>query len=185
MSEQTPQHAAPRARRWWLGAAGAAALAAGAGLAWRRHAPAALSAESQALWALQSQQPDGAALPMAGFRGRPLLVNFWAPWCAPCVEELPLIDGFFREQAANGWQVVGLAVDRLQAVQAFLGRTPVSFPIGILGLGGLSVLQQMGNSSGGLPFTLVMDRAGEVAERKMGQISAGDLQRWVAQTSLS
>lgn len=173
-----------RPRRTWLAAAGAAALLTGTGLAWWRR-PAPLSAESQALWALESARPDGSALPMAGFRGRPLLVNFWAPWCPPCVEELPLIDSFFRDHAANGWQVVGLAVDRPQAVQAFLGRTPVSFPIGILGLGGLSVLQGMGNTSGGLPFTLVLDAAGEVVDRKMGQISAGDLQRWSAQVSAS
>lgn len=173
-------------RRGVLVAAGAAALAAGAGAAWwLRPATPALSPELEVFWTSQSERPDGGALPMAQFRGRPLLVNFWAPWCPPCVEELPLIDGFFRQHSANGWQVVGLAVDRTPAVQAFLGRTPVSFPVGIVGLAGLSLVKAMGNTSGGLPFTLVMDAGGNVHERKMGQITAADLQRWSTQIKAS
>ena len=118
-------------RRAWLGAGvGVLAAAAGAGVAWWRlqpHAPAPGSADQ--LWTLNLQTPQGASLPLAGFRGRPLLVNFWATWCPPCVEEMPLLDGFYREHAAKGWQVVGLAVDQPSAVRTFLQRTPVSFPI--------------------------------------------------------
>ncbi len=166
-------------RRGVLLGAGVAALAAGAGAAWwmRRGEPPQ-SPALQAFWAAESERPEGGALQMAEFRGRPLLVNFWAPWCPPCVEELPLIDGFFRQHGAKGWQVLGLAVDRTPAVQAFLGRTPVSFPVGIVGLPGLSLVKAMGNTSGGLPFTLVLDAGGNVHERKMGQITAADLQRW-------
>jgi thiol-disulfide isomerase/thioredoxin len=134
---------------------------------------------------LQSERPEGGTLPMAGFRGRPLLVNFWAPWCPPCVEELPMIDAFFRQHAPNGWQVVGLAVDKPEAVQKFLGKTPVAFPVGILGLAGLSVVKELGNAAGGLPFTLVLDAAGHVAERKIGQITPQDLQRWATQIRVS
>lgn len=167
------------ARRGVLFAAGAAALVAGAGAAWwLRGASKNAPTEAAGLWALQSERPGGGTLAMAGFKGRPLLVNFWAPWCPPCVEELPLIDAFFRQHGPNGWQVVGLAVDKPEAVQKFLGRTPVAFPVGILGLAGLTAVKEMGNTSGGLPFTLVLDAAGAVVERKMGQITPGDLQRW-------
>lgn len=179
------QASAP-ARRGVLLAVGATALVAGVGAAWWLQRPTASAGEEAAgLWALQSEKPDGSALAMAGFRGRPLLVNFWAPWCPPCVEELPMIDAFFRQHAPGGWQVVGLAVDKPVAVQNFLGRTPVSFPVGILGLAGLGVVKSMGNESGGLPFTLVLDAAGHVAERKIGQITAEDLQRWATQIRVS
>lgn len=174
------------ARRGMLAAVGVAALAAGAGAAWWLRRPqVAANPETQGLWALQSDKPGGGVLPMASFQGRPLLVNFWAPWCPPCVEELPMIDAFFRQHAANGWQVVGLAVDKPVAVQNFLGKTPVSFPVGILGLAGLSVVKNLGNTAGGLPFTLVLDAAGHVVERKIGQITPGDLQRWATQIRVS
>ncbi|RCW74297.1 TlpA family protein disulfide reductase [Pseudorhodoferax soli] len=174
------------ARRGVLLGAGAVALVAGSGSAWwLRRTGASVPAESAGLWALQSERPEGGTLPMAGFRGRPLLVNFWAPWCPPCVEELPMIDAFFRQHAPNGWQVVGLAVDKPAAVQKFLGKTPVGFPVGILGLTGLSVVKELGNAAGGLPFTLVLDATGHVAERKIGQITPQDLQRWATQISVS
>ena len=174
------------ARRGVLLGAGAVALVAGSGSAWwLRRTGASVPAESAGLWALQSERPEGGTLPMAGFRGRPLLVNFWAPWCPPCVEELPMIDAFFRQHAPNGWQVVGLAVDKPAAVQKFLGKTPVGFPVGILGLAGLSVVKELGNAVGGLPFTLVLDATGHVAERKIGQITPQDLQRWATQIRVS
>ncbi len=92
-----------------------------------------------------------------------------------------MIDAFFRQHGPNGWQVVGLAVDKPAAVQKFLDKTPVGFPVGILGLAGLSVVKELGNQAGGLPFTLVLDAAGHVVERKIGQITPQDLQRWAAQ----
>jgi thiol-disulfide isomerase/thioredoxin len=169
-------------RRRLLVAAGVAALAAGAGVAlWRQRVVPLASAELSGLWALQSDRPDGGRLDMAAFRGRPLLVNFWAPWCPPCVEELPMLDAFQRQHAGAGWQVVGLAVDKPVAVQNFLARRPLGFPVGILGLAGLDVVKAMGNTSGGLPFTLVLDAGGNVRERKMGQITPEDLQRWATE----
>lgn len=176
----------PMGRRGLVLGASAAALLAGVGAAWwsGRSQPAD-DAASQALWAVQGEQPDGAPLAMASFRGRPTLVNFWATWCPPCVEELPLIDAFFRQHATNRWQVVGLALDKPAAVRTFLAKTPVTFPVGILGLSGMSVLKTLGNTGGGLPFTLVLDAAGKVQARKMGQITPDDLQGWAHKTTRS
>ena len=100
----------------YLGAAAVAGLA-GAGAAWLKQAPKTLtnsqaSTAEEALWSLSFDTPDGQAQAMSNFRGRPVLLNFWATWCPPCVEELPLLDAFYQEQKANGWQVLGLAVDQ-------------------------------------------------------------------------
>lgn len=174
-------------RRGLVLGAGAAALVAGVGAAWwaGRGAQGTDGASAAAVWALNAAQPDGAGLSMAAFRGRPVLVNFWATWCPPCVEELPLVDGFFRQHAANGWQVVGLALDKPESVRAFLAKTPVSFPVGILGMGGMGALKALGNTTGGLPFTLVLNARGSVQARKMGQITPTDLQGWAHGTSRS
>ena len=89
-----------------------------------------------------------------------------------------MIDAFFRENGANGWQVVGLAIDQPSAVRKFLQKTPVSYPIGLAGLNGTELVRTLGNTSGGLPFTLVIDGSGRVAARKMGKLEPGDLQAW-------
>jgi len=172
--------AAPQ-RRSLLAAVAATAGLAGAGLAWWHYRPGPVLADAEeALWRLRLDSPTGSPLEMQAFRGRPVLLNFWATWCPPCVEELPLIDRFFKDHAANGWQVVGLAVDQLPAVQGFLQKTPVSFPVGMAGLGGTELGRSLGNLTGGLPFTVVLGASGAVLHRKMGKLSAADLQVWAA-----
>ena len=115
---------------------------------------------------------------MADFRGQPLLVNFWATWCPPCVEELPLLNAFHRERSPQGWRLLGLAVDQVASVQQFLRKLPIEFPVGMAGLAGTELSRGLGNTSGGLPFTAVFDRNGRLAHRKIGQVSADDLVGW-------
>lgn len=153
--------------------AGAAGL--GAAL-WRTQRKAALDAQ---VWDMQFDQPAGGQLALKTLRGQPLLLNFWATWCPPCVSELPLLDRFQREHAVSGWQVAGVAVDNLKPVTEFLTRHPVGFAIGLAGGGGIELARTLGNSGGALPFTAVFDRSGDLVRRKLGVITAADLQDWV------
>ena len=89
-----------------------------------------------------------------------------------------MIDAFFRENATNGWQVVGLAIDQPSAVRKFLAKTPVSYPIGLAGLQGTELVKNLGNTAGGLPFSIVLDANGAISARKMGKIEPADLQAW-------
>ncbi len=132
------------------------------------------------LWSLTFDTPAGSTLAMQSLKGKPLLVNFWATWCPPCVEELPLLDGFYKSNSSKNWQVVGLAVDQPSAVRNFLQKTPVSFPVGMAGLGGTELGKALGNAGGGLPFTIVLNADGVVGHRKMGKVSPEDLARWAA-----
>lgn len=179
-----PDGAPPAAanRRWLLGATAASAAVLGAGFAWWQlpspHGPAATPPVG-GFWSMQWDMPQGGRVAMEAFRGRPLLVNFWATWCAPCVEELPLINDFYRQNKANGWQVLALAVDRLASVQSFLRKMPLDFPVGMAGASGTELGRGLGNLAGGLPFSVVVSADGMVVQRKLGRLTPDDLAAWL------
>ena len=162
------------------GGVAVAAAAAGLGGAWWRHRGSGTAGEMLGadFWAQRFERPEGGELAMTSLRGKPLLLNFWATWCPPCVEEMPMIERFCRDHGANGWQVVGLAIDQPSSVRKFLQRTPVTYPTGLAGLQGTELVKNLGNTGGGLPFTLVLDADGSVAARKMGKLEEADLEGW-------
>lgn len=167
----------------YTGAAAAAALA-GVGAAWFKHEPQNLTtgqttAVQDAFWAMSFDTPNGQQQPMSSFRGKPLLLNFWATWCPPCVEELPLLEAFYQEQKAKGWQVLGLAVDQPSAVRKWLQAKPLSFAVGMAGLNGTELSKSLGNLAGSLPFTAVFGASGALLHRKTGKVSKEDLMQWV------
>jgi len=167
-----------------VAAAAVAAVAAVAGIELAlRNSPQPRSslpdASAQALWAMQWPTPQGAMLQMQSFKGCPLLLNFWAPWCPPCVEELPLLNTFYRQNRSAGWQVLGLALDTLAPVKAFLAKMPLSFPVGLAGAAGMELARSLGDLTGGLPFSVVIGAQGGALHRKMGQVSQADLDAWI------
>jgi len=162
---------------------GVAALAAiaGAGVAWKRQSVGAMGSEAlAALWATEFDTPAGETLSMKALQGRPLVINFWATWCTPCIEEMPLIDAFFRENESKGWQVVGLAIDQPSRVRQFLTQFPVNYKIGLAGLNGTELSKMLGNDTGGLPFTVVLDANGHLLQRKLGKLTPDDIKKWAA-----
>lgn len=168
-------------RNYLFAGVAAAAGVAGAAWAWWRHQPresVVTDPALQLLWSAEWSNPQGQPVDTQTYRGRPLLLNFWATWCPPCVDELPLLDTFYREQQPRGWQVVGLAIDQPSSVQEFLAKHSVRFPILMSGLNGTELGRLFGNESGGLPFTVVLDPAGQVLHRKLGRVSPQELEQW-------
>ncbi|MBC7548889.1 MAG: TlpA family protein disulfide reductase [Polaromonas sp.] len=170
------------------GGAAAAAVTLGVGLSWWRTPTTTMAAAGEAgaraveeaFWAMSFDSPSGVPLAMASLRGKPLLVNFWATWCPPCVEELPLLDFFYQENKAKGWQVLGLAVDQPSTVRTWLQTRPLNFPMGMAGLGGTDLSKSMGNVAGSLPFTAVFGKSGTVLHRKIGKVLPEDLVQWAS-----
>jgi thiol-disulfide isomerase/thioredoxin len=162
-------------RRAWTGVGVAAAAA---GLAGNWFLGGRRDAVDPAFWHLRFPQPDGGDLHMGALQGRPMVLNFWATWCAPCIRELPVLDAFQRRHRAAGWQVVGLAVDNAAPVRNFLARHPLSIRIGLAGFEGTELTNRLGNTQGQLPFTAVFDASGAIVHRKLGETTSDELERW-------
>ncbi len=182
-----PPRPSPVRRRVLAGAVAAAAAVAGGTLAWWRQpklAPLDSGGEADLtdLWALRVERPEGGELVLAEWRGQPLLINFWATWCPPCIREMPEIDRFHQVFGPQGWKVLGLAIDSAAPVREFLGRRPVGFAIGIAGLDGTELVRLLGNPQGGLPFTVMLGAQGRVLQRKIGETNFDELAAWASRT---
>lgn len=183
---------------WWVaGIAAAAGLSAGAWLS-RPAAPPlpSMSTPSAPLKSAMPVQgvrvgelmpsftlPDLDGMPVKfpdQFKGKPLLINVWASWCAPCIEEMPELARFAARHADTGPQVVGLALDRPEAVLDFLGNVPVYYPIVIEAPGPQDASVKLGNSQGLLPYSVLVDAQGRVLKQKLGPFKAGEIDAWVA-----
>ncbi|MBL8326597.1 MAG: TlpA family protein disulfide reductase [Rubrivivax sp.] len=176
----------PRRATLLLAAAGAAAAAAGLAVGWRRQRAgtdpeAAIQAPAAAVHELRFLKPDGQELTLARFRGKPLLLNFWATWCPPCLREMPALDRFAREFGPRGWQVVGLAADQEKPVREFLSRNPVSYSIALVGFEAIALSRSLGNETGALPFTVAFDGAGKPMRRHLGETTFDALAGWAAE----
>lgn len=180
-------------RRVFLsGLAGVAVLGGGGWLAWREasrkgpgprpqggeaasRASAPAGAEGATLLALTLSDMAGEPVALARYAGRPLLVNFWATWCPPCVKEMPDLDALQKKFAEV--QFVGIGIDTADNIRAFAEKVAVSYPLLVAGHGGIDIVRSLGNPAGGLPFTVIFDADGQVNRKILGQVKPDDLAR--------
>jgi thiol-disulfide isomerase/thioredoxin len=112
---------------------------------------------------------------LSEWQGRILVCNFWATWCAPCREEIPLLMAARQKYGPRGVEIVGIAVDNAAKVRDFSSSFNISYPILLAEADGLDLMRRLGNSAGGLPYTVVADRQGNLVHRKLGAFKGADL----------
>jgi len=174
--------------------AGAGLLVSGSGPIWRSElgqrtlqgmadaaAPAApdgvtVAERGDPMPALRLPDLDGrtVALPQ-DYAGRPLLINVWASWCGPCIDEMPELQRYSERQGADGVQVIGLALDDPAAVRDFLLRVPVAYPIVTDPPGPADASVRLGNRRGVLPYSVLIGHDGRIAKQRIGPFAPGEL----------
>ncbi len=160
-----------------------ALLALGAGLiaGWRAQAPANLSpaqAKSAAEMLYVSTLPDlkGINQSFEQWRGKVLVVNFWATWCPPCREEIPQFIKVQEKYRSRGLVFVGVAVDKKDAVRAYADEIGINYPVLLGDLEAMELSRKAGNRAGALPFTLVIDRTGKIIATQFGGLTQDKLE---------
>ncbi len=166
--------------RVFVAAVALLALAVGATFALRHYVPSASPpADTSALFAHTFKDTQDQQQPMAQWRGNTLVVNFWATWCAPCIEEMPDLQKVQTEYMSRGVKVVGLAIDNEAAVKRFADEMKLQFPLLLAGATGSELIRQLGNRSGAMPFTLLIDQRGRIVQSKLGRLRATELRGWL------
>jgi thiol-disulfide isomerase/thioredoxin len=112
---------------------------------------------------------------LSEWQDRIRVCNFWATWCAPCREEIPLLIAVREKYAAQGVEIVGIAIDNEANVRHFSTSFSISYPILLAEADGLDLMRKLGNGTGGLPYTVVVNRQGRVVHRKLGALHQDDL----------
>jgi thiol-disulfide isomerase/thioredoxin len=173
-------------RNRWIGAGLIAAglLALIAGLLWRQGTEGdtrAARLDGATLLALALPDLQGKDQPLAQWKGKVLVVNFWATWCEPCREEMPRFMKLQEEQGANGLQFVGIAIDQPDKVRQFATEIQLNYPALIGGYGAIELSKSFGNQFGALPFTVVMDRAGSIVHTQLGPLKDAQLRSIIRQ----
>ncbi len=116
---------------------------------------------------------DGVPRSLSHWKGRPLLVNFWATWCAPCRREIPLLNQLRRQRAEQGLEVVGIAVDFREPVLKYAAEIAIDYPLLIGEQGGLDAVDAFGAAMA-FPFSVFSDRRGRIVALKVGELHADE-----------
>ena len=114
---------------------------------------------------------------LSQWRGKVLVLNFWATWCPPCLEEIPLFIDFQEKYKNKGLQIIGVAIDTKDNVIDFREVLAINYPILIDTGAGMKIMEQYGNRVGSLPYSVMIDRDGRIFNNKIGAYSRAELKK--------
>ena len=139
-------------------------------------APAQSSAVSTFL-SQSMKDSNGQEQALEQWKGHALVVNFWATWCAPCVDEMPELSSLQQEIADQKIQILGIGIDSASNIADFAKKYQISYPLYVGGINGTELSRQLGNQGGGLPFTVIIGRDGQVRKTYLGRLKMDDLRK--------
>ncbi|BAL26028.1 TlpA disulfide reductase family protein [Azoarcus sp. KH32C] len=157
-----------------------AALSALAGY-WMQHrlrsddVPAVTAEQGAPILALTLPDTDNRPQALGQWRGKVLVVNFWATWCPPCLRELPEFSEVARRHADQPVQFVGISIDRIENVRHFVSNTQIPYPLLIGSPEIVNLTVPLGNTARALPFTAILDQGGALRFVKLGTLNADEL----------
>jgi thiol-disulfide isomerase/thioredoxin len=137
--------------------------------------PPPASAPVAALYAQSMNDAAGTPHALSEWKGKALVVNFWAPWCAPCVKEMPELAALAADSAAKNISVIGIGIDSPTNIAEFATRVKVSYPLYVAGMSGTELSRGFGNTSGSLPYTVLIGADGKVRKTYLGQLKFDQL----------
>jgi thiol-disulfide isomerase/thioredoxin len=123
---------------------------------------------------------NGKPQSLAQWKGKPLLVNFWASWCAPCVQEMPELSALAIQDGGKHVNIIGIGIDSPSNLVEFVKKTKVSYPLYVGGMGGTDLSRALGSANGGLPFTVLIGADGQVRKTYTGRLKFDQLRADIA-----
>lgn len=166
--------------RAWMVAVAALALALGLGVGLWKHTPSPAEISAEQIYSASFPDLAGQMQPLSKWRGKILIVNFWATWCPPCREEIPAFIEAYKAYHDKDVVFVGIALDEHDAVNQFSQDVGITYPLLIGGEAGYSFAEHLGNTSGGIPFTVILDRQGQIVYVASGGMSRAELDKQIA-----
>ncbi len=125
----------------------------------------------------QQTMPDekGAPQSLASLKGQAVLINFWATWCTPCVEEMPELSELQAEMTPQKIQIIGIGIDSPSNIAEFSSKYKINYPLYVAGMNGTELSREFGNKAGGLPFTVLIGRDGAIKKTYLGRLKMAEL----------
>lgn len=142
--------------------------------------PAGVTGPVDALYKETLPDAKGVSTPLAQYKGKAMLVNFWAPWCGPCVQEMPELSELASGEAGKKLQVIGIGIDSPTNIAEFNDKYKITYPVFVAGMSGTELSRQFGNTQGGLPFTVLIGADGQVKKTYLGKLKFDELRKDLA-----
>lgn len=149
----------------------AAIIALGLGMTARHLFPSAEKTGVSALPEFALPDLSGHQHNISEWQGKILVINFWATWCPPCLKEIPEFIALQEQYADKGVQFIGIAIEDREPVAEYVATTKINYPVLLGGDNGVTLAHQLGNSVDAVPYTLIVDRQGQIIYRHPGEFS--------------